>query len=66
VASIQNCEVQVTLILQGFITNFPEYTDHSINHSKTVLGYAAHLLNTEVDKLNEDEAYVLIMAGFFP
>jgi molecular chaperone HtpG len=63
-ASIQNCEVQVTPILQGFITNFPEYTDHSINHSKAVLGYADHLLNTEVEKLNEDEAYILIMAGF--
>lgn len=63
-ASIQNCEVQVTPILQGFVTNFPEYTDHSINHSKTVLRYADHLLDTEVQKLNEDEAYVLIMAGF--
>jgi metal-dependent HD superfamily phosphatase/phosphodiesterase len=64
IASIQNCEVQVTPILQGFITNFPEYTDHSINHSKTVLGYADLLLNTELEKLNEDEAYILIMAGF--
>lgn len=63
-ASIKNCEIQVTPILQGFITNFPEYTDHSINHSKTVLGYAEHLLNTEIEKLNEDEAYILIMAGF--
>ena len=64
IASIQNCEVEVTPILQGFITNFPEYTDHSINHSKTILGYVDHLLNTEVEKLNEDEAYILIMAGF--
>lgn len=63
-ASIQNCETEVTPILQGFITNFPEYTDHSINHSKTVLGYAEHLLHTEIEKLNEDEAYILIMAGF--
>ena len=63
-SSVQNCETQVTPILQGFITNFPEYTDHSINHSKTVLGYAAHLLSTELDKLNEDEVYILIMAGF--
>jgi len=63
-SSIQNCEIEVTPILQGFITNFPEYTDHSIIHSKTVLGYAEHLLNTEIEKLNEDEAYILIMAGF--
>lgn len=63
-ASIQNCETEVTPILQGFITNFPEYTDHSIIHSKTVLRYAEHLLNDEIEKLNEDEAYILIMAGF--
>jgi molecular chaperone HtpG len=63
-ASVQNSETEVTPILQGFITNFPEYTDHSIIHSKTVLGYAQHLLNTEIEKLNEDEAYILIMAGF--
>lgn len=63
-ASIQNCEVEITPILQGFITNFPEYTDHSINHSKTVLGYVEHLLSTELEKLNEDEVYILVMAGF--
>jgi hypothetical protein len=38
-AGTQNCETQVTPILQGFITNFPVYTDHAINHSKSVLGY---------------------------
>ncbi len=63
-SSIQNCEFEITPILQGFITNFPEYTDHSINHSKTVLGYAELILNNEIEKLNEDEVYILIMAGF--
>ena len=63
-SSVINCETQVTPILQGFITNFPEYTDHSINDPKTVLSYSAHLLGTELDKLNEDEVYILIMAGF--
>lgn len=62
--SIENCEKQITPILQGFITNFPEYTDHSINHSKSVLRYAEYVLNTEIEKLNEDEVYILIMAGF--
>jgi molecular chaperone HtpG len=64
IASIKNCETELTPILQGFITNFPEYTDHSINHSKTVLGYAGHLINTDIEKLNEDEIYILIMADF--
>jgi molecular chaperone HtpG len=63
-SSIQNCEKEITPILQGFITNFPEYTDHSINHSKTILNYAEHLLHSEIKKLNNDEVYILIMAGF--
>jgi hypothetical protein len=62
--SIHDCELEVTPILQGFITNFPDYTDHSINHSKTVLGYAGLLLADELKELNEDEIYILIMAGF--
>ena len=62
--SVNDCENEVTPILQKFITNFPEYTDHSIVHSKRILKYAAYLLNTEIEKLNEDEVYVLIMAGY--
>jgi hypothetical protein len=46
-ASVQNCESEVAPILKGFITNFPEYTDHSINHSKTILAYVEHLLSSE-------------------
>ncbi|MBP6426535.1 MAG: ATP-binding protein [Bacteroidia bacterium] len=64
ITSIENCEREITPILQGFITNFPDYTDHSINHSKTVLGYSELVLSEELDKLNEDEVYILIMAGF--
>ncbi|MDA3953772.1 MAG: ATP-binding protein [Bacteroidales bacterium] len=64
ITSIANCEKQITPILQGFITNFPDYTDHSINHSKSVLDYAELVLSEELNKLNEDEVYILIMAGF--
>jgi molecular chaperone HtpG len=63
-ASVVNCENQITQILQLFITNFPEYTDHSIIHSKRVLENATFLLKDEISKLNEDEIYVLIMAGY--
>jgi len=63
-SSVNQCETEITLILQKSITNFPEYTDHSIVHSKSILVYAAHLLNTEIEKLNKDEVYVLIMAGY--
>jgi len=53
--SIQNCVKEITPILQRFITNFPDYTDHSINHSNTVLCYAELLLGNELKKLNEVE-----------
>lgn len=63
-SSIQKCETQITPILNGFVTNFPDFTDHSISHSKTVLRYAELLLAEKLESLNEDEIYVLIMAGF--
>ena len=53
-SSVAACEKQVTPILQGFITNFPDYTDHSINHSKTVLVYADYLVESQIEKLNQD------------
>jgi hypothetical protein len=64
ITSIENCEKQITPILQGFITNFPDYTDHSINHSKSVIGYAELVMAEELNKLNQDETYIFIMAGF--
>lgn len=63
-SSIQNCEKEITPILQRFIANFPDYTDHSFAHSKTVLNYAEYLLANEYKKLNEDEIYILIMASY--
>ncbi|MWB94011.1 HD domain-containing protein [Flavobacterium sp. GA093] len=62
--SIEKCEKQITPILQGFITNFPDYTDHSINHSKSVIVYAELVMGEELNKLNQDEIYIFIMAGF--
>lgn len=63
-ASIEKCEKQVTPILDNYITNFPDYTDHTINHSKKVLEYSEHVLASEIKKLTQDEVYILIMAGF--
>ena len=63
-SSIQNCEKEITPILQRFITNFPDYTDHSFNHSKTVINYSEYLLANESKKLNVDEIYILIMASY--
>ena len=63
-SSVINCEKPVKLILQKYITNFPDFTDHSINHSKDVLQYTEYLIDDVLDKLTDDEIYVLIMAGY--
>ncbi|RXK81302.1 HD domain-containing protein [Filimonas effusa] len=62
--SIHECEVQATEVLKHYITNFPEFTDHSIDHSKSVLRYVEFVLGENLNQLNVDEAYILIMAGF--
>jgi molecular chaperone HtpG len=62
--SVIKCEKPIKLILQKYITNFPDFTDHSFNHSKDVLQYAEYLLDDTIDKLTDDEIYVLIMAGY--
>lgn len=64
IASIQECEKQISPILQKYLTNFPDYTDHSIDHSKTVLEYAFYCIGDNIQYLTEDEKYILIMAGY--
>ncbi|MGQ7870914.1 HD domain-containing protein [Sunxiuqinia sp. sy24] len=63
-ASITECEKQITPVLQKYISHFPDYTDHSINHSKIVLNYAIEILDDSIKHLNEDELYILIMSAY--
>ena len=52
-------------ILSNFRQLFPEYTDHSELHSLTVIDSCNRLIGTEqIDKLNKDELFVLLMAGY--
>lgn len=62
--SIKECKKQMTKILPYYLTNFPEYTDHSVVHSEKVLSYASFLISENSEQLNEDEIYILIMAGY--
>lgn len=50
-------------MLDKYSNNFPEYTDHSIEHVKTVLEYADRMLTKEeLNNLNPDEIYILLCA----
>ncbi|MCB0743574.1 MAG: ATP-binding protein, partial [Ignavibacteriae bacterium] len=62
---LQNAIKEVNLLLNEYSKNFPEYTDHSIEHTKLVFDYASLLLSDEdIDNLNDDEIYVLSMACY--
>lgn len=44
---------------------FPEYTDHSELHTLTVIDFCNRLLGEQVEKLNKDEIYALLMGCYF-
>ena len=63
--SIEKCKAEATLLLNKYLNNFPEYTDHSIEHTQHVCDLASYLLNDdEIENLNDDEIYVLCMACY--
>lgn len=56
---------EVKLLLNQYIKNFPDYTDHSIHHTNKVYGIVADVLNDdEIENLNDDEIYILSMASY--
>lgn len=55
----------LTQTLQSYRAVFPDYTDHTILHSLDVLNYCNHFIGEDqIDRLNPDECYVLMMACF--
>ena len=52
-------------LLSDYLVLFPEFTDHSETHSIAILDYCNTLIGEEdIDKLNADELYILIMACY--
>ena len=55
----------VQSILNRYKLMFPEYTDHSIFHSLTVIDSCNRLIGEEqIDKLNTDEIFILLMGCY--
>lgn len=52
-------------ILSNYKLIFPEYTDHSELHSLTVIDFCNNLIGKQVEKLNADELYALLVACYF-
>lgn len=56
---------EVKLLLNQYIKNFPDYTDHSIHHTEKVFEIVSEVLtNDEIENLNGDEIYILSMASY--
>ncbi|WP_435524374.1 HD domain-containing protein [Chryseobacterium indoltheticum] len=64
-SSLQETKNEVKLLLDQYIKNFPEYTDHSIHHTQEVFNIVDDVLNDdEISNLNSDEIYVLSMSSY--
>ena len=43
---------------------FPTYTDHTSLHSLNVIDFCNRLIGSNIEKMNTDEIYVLLMGGY--
>jgi hypothetical protein len=50
--------------LSRYRQHFPEYTDHSVLHSLTVIDYCNQLIGDQIERLNADELYILLMGCY--
>ena len=51
--------------LNSYRLIFPEWTDHSNLHSMTVIDFCNKLIGDQIDRLNADEMYILLMGCYF-
>ncbi len=51
--------------LSNYKLLFPEYTDHSNLHSLTVIDFCNQLIGDQIDRLNADQLYVLLVSCYF-
>lgn len=62
-SKLEETKREVNLLLGKYSSNFPTYTDHSLQHTLEVYKIASEVLSDdELELLNSDEIYVLSMA----
>ena len=56
-------------VLQQILSNykliFPDFTDHTELHSLNIIEFCNNLIGEQIDKLNADEIYVLLLGCYF-
>ena len=61
---VRNTAFVMTHLLDKYTAHFPEYTDHSSLHAMQVIDFCNRLIASQIDKLNADELYVLLMSCY--
>ena len=51
--------------LSNYKLIFPEFTDHTNLHSMTVIDFCNQLIGDQIDQMNADQLYVLLMGCYF-
>ena len=52
-------------ILSNYKLLFPEYTDHTELHSMNVIDFCNRIIGPQIDKMDADEIYCLLVACYF-
>ncbi len=52
-------------ILSNYLLIFPTFTDHTELHSLNVIDFCNRIIGSQLDKLNADEIYCLLMGCYF-
>ena len=60
-SKIENKDSGIQLILNKIVSRFPDYTDHSLRHSTTVMEYCEYLIE-DITDLSDNELYILLHA----
>jgi len=51
-------------LLNKYQSVFPEYTDHTALHSLEVIAFCNELIGDNIEKLNTDEVFILLMGAY--
>lgn len=52
-------------VLSNYKLIFPDFTDHTELHSLNIIDFCNRLIGDQIDKLNADEIYVLLLGCYF-
>lgn len=61
---IKDTAFVMTSALDKYTSHFPDYTDHSVLHSLQVIDFCNRLIGDQIEMLNEDEIYILLMSCY--